>query len=477
MKALLFSLVSLLLLAAPAVAGEPLAVEAVNEGIYYHHWTNAVQTVIGGQEVKFANPGGAVPHGLKFTGGSAGVTPTCTGIPQAAGEPGGALSWEGHCKFTKPGTYTFICTVHPTEMYGTITVSNGEPTVFSEQASGLGESEATLNGSVNPNGKATKYFFEWGENELYGQQTTPPPAIEGTSPQAVSAHLAGLTPGTVYHYRLIAENEAGTVEGADVAFTTVSPPGKPTTLTAAAIAVGETSATLKGSVNPDGQLSEYRFEWGLTTSYGALTELLPEPAEDRLAHSVSAKLEDLLPGTVYHYRLVAKNVSGSSQGLDREFKTASPPPPQPSPEPTPGPQPSPGPTSTEPNVPLLTSVGKQEGTALGAPVIPGSLKLAPSGAGVRGSIAVGLPGAGARLEVELLARPAALGLRGSKAVVVGRLKRTSVRAGTLSFTVALSRQARLSLRRRGRLALTAKLVLTPTVGKATPLSRALTLRA
>jgi plastocyanin len=112
----------------PAVAAsEPLPVEAVNEGAYYHHWSNAQQTVIAGESVKFGNPGSEVPHGLKFTGGPG--TQSCSGIPVAATEASGATDWHGECTFTTPGTYTFICTVHPSEMKGTITVNpNGTTT-------------------------------------------------------------------------------------------------------------------------------------------------------------------------------------------------------------------------------------------------------------------------------------------------------------------------------------------------------------
>jgi plastocyanin len=112
----------------PALAAsESLPVEAVNEGLYYHHWSNPLQTVIAGDTVKFANAGNEVPHGLKFTTGPA--TPSCTGIPVAATEETGATNWHGECTFSKPGTYAFVCTVHPGEMKGTITVNpNGTTT-------------------------------------------------------------------------------------------------------------------------------------------------------------------------------------------------------------------------------------------------------------------------------------------------------------------------------------------------------------
>ncbi len=117
----------------PAVAGSETtpSISAYNEpGIYgQHSWMPSTATVSSGGVVKFVNPYSTTYHGLKFTGGSAGATPSCTGIPAAASEETGAINWHGECTFSTPGTYTFICTVHPTEMKGTITVNpNGTTT-------------------------------------------------------------------------------------------------------------------------------------------------------------------------------------------------------------------------------------------------------------------------------------------------------------------------------------------------------------
>jgi plastocyanin len=220
-----------------AIVAMPLAASSVeptpdiaahNEGVYYHSWTPATATVGAGGVVKFSNPYSETNHGLKFTGGSAGVTPSCSGIPAAASTEAGAPQWEGECTFTKPGTYTFVCTVHPAEMKGTITVKNvGEPVATTGAATLVTEHDATLTGTVNPEGKVTEYLFKWGTTESYGQETSTRSAGAGTTGVQVSVALSGLAAGTAYHFQLVAKNPLGVVDGADRLFVTASPPGAP----------------------------------------------------------------------------------------------------------------------------------------------------------------------------------------------------------------------------------------------------------
>jgi hypothetical protein len=79
-------------------------------------------------------------------------------------------------------------------------------------------SEALL-GTVNPNGSGTRYYFQYGTSTAYGATTPANTAGAGASPVQESDALNGLTPGTVYHYRLVAVSPAGTVDGADATFT------------------------------------------------------------------------------------------------------------------------------------------------------------------------------------------------------------------------------------------------------------------
>jgi hypothetical protein len=90
--------------------------------------------------------------------------------------------------------------------------------------------------------------------------------------------------------------------------------------------VKQTSAVLTGTVNPNGSSTSYYFRWGLTNAYGVNSA--PHSAGSGVkpvAASVTAS--GLIPGTTYHYQLLASNKYGSAAGADRTFTTAGHPPP------------------------------------------------------------------------------------------------------------------------------------------------------
>jgi uncharacterized delta-60 repeat protein len=98
--------------------------------------------------------------------------------------------------------------------------------VVTEPASSVTQTSATLNATVNPEGgTVSDCHFDYGTSEAYGSSVgcASLPG-SGTSPVAVSAALAGLTPSTTYHIRVVATNEGGTRYGADRKFTTLGPP-------------------------------------------------------------------------------------------------------------------------------------------------------------------------------------------------------------------------------------------------------------
>ena len=95
------------------------------------------------------------------------------------------------------------------------------PSASTDAATALAPTSATLNGTVNPNNEATTFYFEYGTTNAYGSRT-PDQGPTGAVKQnmKVSAPVAGLTPGTTYHFRLVAVNASGTKLGGDKRFTT-----------------------------------------------------------------------------------------------------------------------------------------------------------------------------------------------------------------------------------------------------------------
>ena len=193
------------------------------------------------------------------------------------------------------------------------------PSVTTSAASSVLDTTATLNGSVNPNRLSTTYHFEYGTTTAYGSSTTSAGAGSGTSDVGASANLTGLTPGTTYHCRLVATNAAGTTTGSDQTFTTLL---KPTVATQAADPVVATTATVNGSVNPNGAATTYHFDYGTTTAYGSST---PDASAGSATSGVaaSADLTGLAASTTYHFRLVATNAAGTTTGSDLTFTTGN----------------------------------------------------------------------------------------------------------------------------------------------------------
>ncbi len=91
----------------------------------------------------------------------------------------------------------------------------GVPFVIAEAATGIAKKEVTLNGTVNPGGLATKYYFKYGASITYGLTTPEAPIAAGTANEKESKVVMSLTPETTYHYKMVATNSAGTTEGED----------------------------------------------------------------------------------------------------------------------------------------------------------------------------------------------------------------------------------------------------------------------
>ncbi len=142
----------------------------------------------------------------------------------------------------------------------------------------------------------------------------------------------------------------------------------PVVTTNSASSLASTKATLNGTVNPSGSETAYQFEYGTTTSYGSKAPTSPESIGSGSSPvEVSEKIEGLAPDTTYHFRLVATNGKGTTEGEDQTFTT-------PSWEVLSTPNPSGASDSNlydvscEPSASVCTSVGKSTASGADSPV-------------------------------------------------------------------------------------------------------------
>ena len=209
------------------------------------------------------------------------------------------------------------------QMFTTV-LAGTAPTVTTDTATSVSTTSATLNGTVNPNGLSTTVVFQYGTTTSYGSQVTATESpVTGTSAVSVSAQLTGLSPDTTYHYQVVGTNSAGTTNGTNQSFTTLSAGTAPTVTTDAASNVSTTSATLNGMVNPNGLSTTVVFQYGTTTSYGSQVTAVESPVSGTSPVSVSGQLSDLSPNTVFHYRVVGTNSAGTTNGANQMFTTTA----------------------------------------------------------------------------------------------------------------------------------------------------------
>jgi hypothetical protein len=197
------------------------------------------------------------------------------------------------------------------------------PDATTDTASSVTGTAATLNGTVNPQGTATSWQFQYGTDTTYGSTApaSPGDAGSGSADVPVTTGLTGLSAATTYHYRLVATGTNGTTFGADQSFTTQAPPSIESQ---SVPTFGKTSATVEAQINP----------WGLDTTYHveyntADTSTAPDNTSTPDAgisagfgdQQVDIDLSGLQPGTTYHYRFVASNLLGTVDGPDQQLTT------------------------------------------------------------------------------------------------------------------------------------------------------------
>jgi len=200
----------------------------------------------------------------------------------------------------------------------------GIPKVSTLAATGITSTAANLKGTVNPNKASTKYWFEIGKDGTLGGVTALVEVGDGSDTVQASASATNLEPGTTYYYRINAQNQFGTVNGAILTFKTggklIQP--VPVVTTQVAGSIGTTTATVYGTVNPYGLQTSYWFEYGTDSSFDKATKTQKKSAGAvTTTVSVQATLTGLKAKTTYYVRVVAQNPGGTVEGDSQSFQT------------------------------------------------------------------------------------------------------------------------------------------------------------
>ena len=187
-------------------------------------------------------------------------------------------------------------------------------------------SAATLLGTVNPNKSSTQYWFEYGINGNLGNVTKFVSVGNGSATVNASAAISNLSGGTTYYYRINAQNEFGTVNGAILTFKTSGPAAStaPVVTTQVPAPVATTTATFNATVNPGGASTRYWFEYSSDSLLGSL--LLRTTSQKTVAGnqgtvSVQTDVNNLKANTTYYVRIVAQNAQGTVRGAKESFTT------------------------------------------------------------------------------------------------------------------------------------------------------------
>ena len=251
--------------------------------------------------------------------------------------------------------YRFVATNGIGTTYGgdqTFTTTGAVAELETEEPTELDGTTATFHGSFNAEPLDTHYYFSYSYYSCQWSESTPPeletcgsgPTLEApvggadagipSGPTKVSLPVTGLEPDAEYSVVIVASNSLGTSVGPAKSFKT--PPAPPefrkvataevhtdVATVAAEIYPGESNAT--NFNEPGAKYTEYYFEYGSNNC--AISKCLSTPkttmGRGTTFESVTGDLENLTPGTTYHWRVAAVNTNKLTPtfGPDETFTT------------------------------------------------------------------------------------------------------------------------------------------------------------
>lgn len=201
------------------------------------------------------------------------------------------------------------------------TLPPGPPTVWTQDATGVAITEATLHGEVVDDGGNSV-----SSRGFYVATSSNPTSADlvinaGSGTGAFSAPASGLTPSTTYYFRAFATNVTGVGLGVIKALTTAPAPTVPSVSTTSASSIGFDQAVVNGLVTSDGDEPVSLRGFYLSTN--------PDPGQGDVTLTAgsgtgtfNALASTLTEGTSYFYRAFATNTIGTGLGAVQSFNTA-----------------------------------------------------------------------------------------------------------------------------------------------------------
>ncbi|MEN9801735.1 MAG: hypothetical protein RLZ37_860, partial [Actinomycetota bacterium] len=216
-----------------------------------------------------------------------------------------------------------------------VSFTMGAVSATTQPESNVGNTSATLNGTVSPNSAAVDIFFQYGTTANLPTPAVGSPSLVNTgmtvggtsgsssnsaNPVAVAMPVTGLTQATTYYYRIVGLHTTNQfVVGELEQFTTT---GGPTVATGTASGVTSSAATLEGTVTPNSINVNIYFQWsntagGVTTSAEVNTGMnvggtAGTSSSSATQVAIDLPVSGLTANTTYYFRIVARNAANNT---------------------------------------------------------------------------------------------------------------------------------------------------------------------
>ncbi|MBI3805610.1 MAG: fibronectin type III domain-containing protein [Nitrospirae bacterium] len=188
------------------------------------------------------------------------------------------------------------------------------PAISGISTTNVSTTGATISWTTN---ETSDTQIQYGVTIGYGSATVQNTALTPSHSQSIT----GLTPSTIYHFRVLSRDAAGNLAtSGDNTFTTTALPDTTAPVVSGIVAsnMTATSAVITWSTN---EAASSQVNYGTTSTYGSAS-----PVDTTLVTSHSRTLTNLIASTTYHYRVVSKDAAGNStNSADKTFTTSGTP--------------------------------------------------------------------------------------------------------------------------------------------------------